>query len=451
MSPIRIILKPLQRLATTKPNASLLLFFATILAMLLANSPWADVYHTFLVHPIDFQIGNHSFFSHHGVPMTLLEFVNDALMSLFFFVIGLEIKQEILIGELSSVRKAMLPVLAALGGMIVPVLVYIMICGDAPEVSGAAIPMATDIAFALAVLGTLGKRIPLSLRIFLTALAVVDDIGGIIVIGLFYSSDISFLPLLTSILFLVLSYIGGKMGIIKEGFYYVLGFIVWLLFVESGIHPTISGVLVAITIPARPVIKLDEFSEEMTGYLQMLDYTEVKHSSKASVLTSSQIHILTNVHTLADKTISMLQRIIHKLHPLVYYIILPLFAFVNAGVSFGDIRLDTLAGVPLAVFFGLFVGKSVGIFLFSYLSVRLRLVALPPGINKKNLLGVAMLGGVGFTVALFIANLSFPALTVEGADLLNQAKLGVFAGSFISGVGGYLILRFVQPEAPEEG
>ncbi len=449
MSPIRVILKPLRRLATVKPNASLLLFFATILAMILANSPWAGTYNTILSHPIDLQIGDYSFFSHHGVPMTLLEFVNDALMAIFFFVIGLEIKQEILIGELSSVRKAMLPIVAALGGMIVPVLVYISICGNAPEIRGAAIPMATDIAFALAVLGSLGKRIPLSLRIFLTALAVVDDIGGIIVIALFYSSGVSVTPLLISIIFLLLSYFGGKMRIISEGFYYILGFVVWLLFVESGIHPTISGVLIAFTIPARPIIKLDEFTEEMVEYLQMLDYTEVKHSNKASVLTSSQIQVLNNVHTLADKTISMLQKIIDKLHPFVYFIILPLFAFVNAGVTFGDIQLNTLVGIPLAIFLGLFVGKSVGIFLFSYLAIRFRLVVVPPGINKKNLFGVAMLGGIGFTVALFIANLSFIGLPEIGANLLNQAKLGVFAGSFVSGIVGYLILNFVQPKPPK--
>ncbi len=449
MSPIRVILKPIQRLAIMKPNASLLLFLATALAMILANSPWAGIYNTLLAHPIDFQIGDHSFFSHHGVPMTLLQFVNDALMALFFFVIGLEIKQEILIGELSSIRKALLPVIAAAGGMVVPVLVYLAICGEAPEARGAAIPMATDIAFALAVLGSLGKRVPLSLRIFLTALAVVDDIGGIIVIALFYTSEIAFVPLLLSIIFLAISYFGGKMRIISEGFYYILGFVVWLLFVESGIHPTISGVLIAFTIPARPVIKLDEFSEEMIEYLQMLDYTEVRHSNKASVLTSSQIQVLNNVHTLADKTISMLQRIIHKLHPLVYYAILPLFAFVNAGVTFGDIRLSSLAGIPLAIFMGLFVGKSVGIFLFSYLAIKLRLVVVPPGINKKNLFGVAMLGGIGFTVALFIANLSFGPLPDIGAELLNQAKLGVFVGSLVSGIVGYLILTIVQPRPPK--
>lgn len=381
--------------------------------------------------------------------MSMLAFVNDALMAVFFFVIGLEIKQEILIGELSSVRKALLPIVAACGGMIVPVLVYVIVCGKSPEVSGAAIPMATDIAFALAVLGILGKRVPLSLRIFLTALAVVDDIGGIIIIALFYSGSIAFEPLILSAIILVVLYIGGKFRFNNSFFYYVLGFVVWFLFLESGIHPTIAGVLVAFTVPARPVIRLDHFVRDMREYLNLLDYTEVKHAKKASVLTSTHIQVLNNIHSLADKTISPLQRIADRLNPLVNYFILPLFAFVNAGVTFGNIQLQSLLGVPLAVFLGLFIGKTIGIYLFSYLFVKLRFVSMPKGMTQKNLLGVSMLGGVGFTVALFIANLSFSTVPEIGADLLNQAKLGVFAGSFISGLLGCLILKWVLPKVPD--
>lgn len=442
---IKVILKPLRRFATQKANASLLLFMATILAMLFANSPWADAYHHILSHPIDLHIGSFAPFAHHGESMPMLAFVNDALMAVFFFVIGLEIKQEILIGELSSMRKALLPILAACGGMVVPVLFYFLVCNTAPEVKGMAIPMATDIAFALAVLGLLGKRVPLSMRIFLTALAVVDDIGGIIIIALFYSGEISFEPLLMSLALLAFLYVGGRMQVNNNLFYYIAGFFVWMLFLESGIHPTIAGVLVAFTVPARPVVKLDDFTCEMTGYLNMLDYTEVRHSKKAEVLSSTQIQVLNNIHLLADKTISPLQSIADKLHPLVNYVILPLFAFVNAGVTFGDIQPATLVNIPLAVFIGLFVGKTVGIFSFTYLFVRLRLASMPSGMNKRNLLGVAMLGGIGFTVALFIANLSFSGMPATGAELLNQAKLGVFAGSFVSGLCGYLILKKVLP------
>lgn len=447
---IHVILKPLRRFATQKTSASLILFMATILAMILANSPWAYAYHHILSHPIDLQIGSLNLFSHEGEPMSMLMFVNDALMAVFFFVIGLEIKQEVLIGELSSVRKAILPVIAACGGMIVPVLFYILVCHSAPEVRGAAIPMATDIAFALAVLGLLGKRVPLSMRIFLTALAVVDDIGGIIIIALFYSGSIAFQPLLLSVALLALLYFAGKMRVNNSLFYYIVGFFVWMLFLESGIHPTIAGVLVAFTVPARPKINLDDFTYNMTGYLNLLDYTEVRQSKKAAVLTPTQIQVLNNIHLLADHTISPLQSIADKLHPLVNYLILPLFAFVNAGVTFGDIELASLVNIPLAVFLGLFIGKSLGIYAFTSFFIRTRLATMPNGMNRKNLFGVSMLGGIGFTVALFIANLSFSDLPGVGADLLNQAKLGVFAGSFVSGIFGYFMLKRVLPKMSEK-
>jgi len=443
---IRVILNPLRRFATQKPNASVLLFLATITAMILANSPWAATYHELLSFPVNLHIGGLQLFTHHGEPMSMLTFVNDALMAVFFFVIGLEIKQEILIGELSSMRKAVLPVIAACGGMVIPVLCYLIVCNTSPEVRGAAIPMATDIAFALAVLGALGKRVPLSMRIFLTALAVVDDIGGIIVIAIFYSGHISYQALLLSVVLLVILYVGGRMRVNNNWFYYIIGFLVWMFFLESGIHPTIAGVLVAFMIPARPVINLKNFSKDMAGYLDMLDFTQVKHSRNAAVLTSTQIHVLNNIHTLADRTISPLQSITDKLHPLVNYIILPLFAFVNAGVTFGDIDPQSLFNVPLAVFLGLFLGKSVGIFSFTYFFVRLRWCTMPLGMTKRGLLGVSMLGGIGFTVALFIANLSFDLSTSEGIDLLNQAKLGVFAGSLVSGVCGYWVLRKMLPK-----
>lgn len=447
---INVILKPLRRFATQKSSASLLLFMATILAMVLANSPWSDAYHHILSHPIELHIGRFNLFSHDGETMPMLAFVNDALMAIFFFVIGLEIKQEVLIGELSSVRKALLPVIAACGGMIVPVICYALVCNTAPEVKGAAIPMATDIAFALAVLGLLGKRVPLSMRIFLTALAVVDDIGGIIIIALFYSSHIAVEPLLISLLLLVVLYLGGRMRVNNSIFYYIVGFFVWMLFLESGIHPTIAGVLVAFTVPARPKINLNDFTCDMTGYLNMLDYTEVRQSKKASVLTPTQIQVLNNIHLVANNTISPLQSIADKLHPLVNYLILPLFAFVNAGVTFGDIQPASLVNVPLAVFVGLFIGKTVGIFSFTYFFVRTRLASMPAGMTRLNLFGVSMLGGIGFTVALFIANLSFTGLDAAGIDLLNQAKLGVFTGSFVSGMCGYFLLKKVLPKVNNE-
>lgn len=443
---IHVILKPLKRFAIMKPNASALLFAATIIAMMLANSPCAAWYHQLLAFPIDLQMGSFTFFEHHGEPMSMLAFVNDALMAVFFFIIGLEIKQEVLVGELSSIRKALLPIIAACGGMVMPVLFYFLVCHEGPAANGAAIPMATDIAFALAVLGLLGHRVPLSMRIFLTALAVVDDIGGIIIIALFYSGHIAVQPLLISLLILAMLYLGGRYGIYNRWFFYLGGFIVWLLFMRSGIHPTIAGVLVAFTVPASPDVQLAKFTDEMGSYLKMLDPSDVVQNSKAEVLTPKHIQVLNNIHTLADRTISPLQIIADKLHPMVNYVILPLFAFVNAGVTFGDIQLATLAQVPLAVFLGLFLGKSIGIFSFSWLFAHTPLVAMPDGMDSRSLFGVSMLGGIGFTVALFIANLSFDASTPAGVDLLNQAKLGVFTGTFVSGVVGYLILRMILKE-----
>ncbi|MCD7936424.1 MAG: Na+/H+ antiporter NhaA [Tannerellaceae bacterium] len=445
------LFRPFRRLSSQKPNANKILFLMTLLAIVIANSPWAAAYQALLDYPVQLHIGHLSLFTHHGEPMTLLEFVNDALMALFFFVIGLEIKQEVLIGELSSVKKAMLPVFAALGGMVFPVLVYVLLCNGSPEIRGAAIPMSTDIAFALAIVTALGKRVPFGLKIFLTALAVVDDLGGIVVIALFYSDGISWMPLFISAAVLVALFAGGRLGIKRTLFYYIGGFIVWMLFVESGIHPTIAGVLVAFTVPARPDIDLEEFTVDMKKYVDMLDFKEVQHTENAAILTSSQIKILNHIHRETNCSISPLQSIADGLHPYIYLFILPVFAFVNAGVTFGGIDLSALMGVPLAIMAGLVIGKSCGIYLFTILFFRLRIVVQPPGFTRRSLFGVSMLGGIGFTVALFISNLAFASLPDVGPELLNQAKLGVFAGSIVSGVLGYLILSKCKESESTEG
>ncbi len=439
---LKTIYRFLRRFVLRKPNPSILLFMATIVAMVLANSPWESAYHNMLSFPIEFQIGGVSVFSHGGEPMTMLEFVNDALMAVFFFMIGLEIKQEILLGELSSVRKALLPVLAAFGGMIVPVLFYLLVCPEMPEARGAAIPMATDIAFALAVLALLGARVPLGLRIFLTALAVVDDIGGIVVIALFYSGHIANVPLLISLGLLAVMFIGGRLRVHNSLFYYAMGFFVWFFFLESGIHPTIAGVLVAFMVPLHQKIDIHDFSDNMRLQVNLLEKTYIKSDS----LTSAQLHLINDIHTLANRMMSPLQMIIERLHPAVNYVILPLFAFVNSGVTFGDLDASSLTGVPLAVVLGLFLGKTIGIYLFSVVAVRIKWCRFPSGMTRKALFGIAMLGGIGFTVALFIANLSFQTGTTVEADLLNQAKLGVFTGSFVSGACGYYLLRRVLPK-----
>ena len=418
-------IRSLSRFVTQKPNASLLLFLTTIAAVVLANSPLVDAYNSCLEYPLDFRFDNFIFFPHHGQPMSLTTFVNDAFMAIFFFVVGMEIKQELLVGELSSARKALLPVIAACGGMIVPVLVYLSVCHSGPAAHGAAIPMATDIAFAL---------------------AVVDDIGGIIVIAIFYSGHVAATPLFIALGVLVLLTVGGRLGIQHALFFYTGFFVVWYLFTQAGIHPTIAGVLVAFTVPARPKVKLDSFADNMRDHLASLDFTQARHAGKSTVLSPGQVLVLTNIHRLAAHTVSPLQSLVERLNPVVNYLILPLFAFVNAGVHFGGFDLSALAGIPLAIFLGLFVGKTIGIFTFSYLAAKARIVSISPEITKRALFGVSILGGIGFTVSLFIANLSFAAVPDIGDELLNEAKLGIFVGSLVSGIVGYFFLKHQLPE-----
>lgn len=426
-------------------NASLWLFLATIAAVFIANSPWSAWYETFLESPVFLQIGSFNIFSHHGEPMTLLSFVNDALMAVFFFVVGLEIKQEVLTGELSSVKKAVLPIVAAIGGMLVPVLFFLLVQSEMPGAKGVAIPMATDIAFALGILSVFGKRVPLSLKIFLTTLAVVDDIGGILVMAIFYSDHIAFMPLIFAFICLAILFVGGLKRINSKIFYYGIGFIVWILFLESGIHAAIAGVLIAFTIPAMPKMLFPELLKTLQRALKKLPKM-VKATKKAVVLNQRQIHILKCVQVGAEKGISPLQSMLEDLENFVHYFVLPLFAFVNAGVTFGGIDATALMGVPLAIFVGLFLGKTLGIFMFSHFFIRFGWAGMPSGMNGKTLLAISVLGGVGFTVALFMANLAYSSIPDCGADLLNQAKIGVFSGSLISGLVAYFLLYKFLPK-----
>lgn len=420
-------------------NGGMLLMITAVLAMIIANSPMSQLYVDFWNYPVSLQIGNFNLFSHQGNPLTLSAFINDALMAIFFFLVGLEVKREILVGELSSVRKAALPVLAAVGGMIFPVIVYLSIASDSPESRGAAIPMATDIAFSLGVLSLLGKRVPLGLKIFLTAFAVVDDIGGILVIAFFYTNNLQFDYLfMAAVLFIIL--IGANMrNICVIPLYLVIGIAIWYLILQSGIHSTIAGVLVAFTIPARPQIKIGKYIDRIREGIDLFP----KRESQSIILTNDQIHVLKNIEAASNRVISPLQYVEDRLHGVVNYFIMPLFAFVNAGIVFSGGLDDFLGTVTFAVAFGLIVGKFAGIFSFTWLSVKLKLVSLPDNVNWKSIMGIAMLSGIGFTVSLFIANLSFETTHPE---LLNQAKLGIVAGTIISGILGYITLNIVLPK-----
>ena len=426
-------------------NPGMLLMLVSIFTVFLANSHYgnwyASLWHTeFFLGTEHFNLLNHS-----GHPLTLLELINDGIMAIFFFSVGLEIKREVLVGELSSFRQALLPIIAAVGGMVMPVL-FFYISGqiqgfDAEQMKGMAIPMATDIAFSLAVLGLLGKRVPLSLKIFLLALAIADDIGGIVVIAMFYSSftteSLIYLGLaIVAFLFLIA---GNKLSINHKAFYGILGVVVWYLFLQSGIHPSIAGVLVALTVPARPRLNLGKFVKHIERDIETLKATCLNQSqSDEMILSNIQIRHLTHIEKASDTVISPLQDIEDNMHGFINFVVMPLFAFANAGVILNFGALDLHTGISMSVMVGLVLGKVVGISLFTWIAVKLGISHLPAHMSWVNLIGIATLGGIGFTVALFLSGLSYPL----GSEMLNQAKMGVIFGSLVAGILGYSILRF---------
>lgn len=424
-----------------------ILIAVTVLALAIANIPGInDYYFSFWDKEVRLQIGTFNLFSHSGHPMSMLQFINDALMAIFFFTIGLEIKREVLVGELSSFKQALLPIVGAIGGMLVPVIIFFAFAKGTDFSGGAAIPMATDIAFSLGVLSMLGKRVPLSLKIFLTTLAVVDDIGGIIVIAAFYSTQISFALLGYAVGLLAVLYIGSRLGIKSKMFYIFIGIVVWFLFLNSGIHPTIAGVLVAFCIPATPIFAPKKYIKKIREAINNFRAEDDETLSKKTVLSNEQLDWLKQVESASDKVISPLQDLEDTLHPFVNYIILPLFAFANAGIFLLNMEPSTIfEGVSIAVICGLVLGKFLGIFLFSWLCIKTKLAPMPDRSNWKMLASISMLGGIGFTVSLFIANLSFGSMGVHGQDLLNHAKLGIVIGSVLSGVLGFIFLHLTLP------
>lgn len=433
------ILRSMKNFSSMDITASILLFLTAIAAGVIANSPAAPVYQEFLSHELHFRIGNFNLLSHGGQNLTMLEFINDGLMTVFFLLVGLEIKRELLVGELSTFRKASLPFIAACGGMIFPVIIYSFVCP--PGTSGGqglATPMATDIAFSLGVLSLLGNRVPISLKIFLTAFAVVDDIGGILVIAIFYSSHVAYGYLLLAALLYILLYFIGKQGATSKIFFLVIGVIIWYMFLQSGLHSTIAGVILAFVIPAKPQLNVGKYIERIRRIIN----TFPAMGEDSIVLTNEQIAKLKQVESASDRVISPLQSLEDNLHGAVNYIILPLFAFVNAGVVFTG-GGEVVGEVTIAVALGLLCGKFLGIYLFTWLAIKTKLTPMPQEMNWKNLAGVSLLGGIGFTVSLFIANLSFGA---THPVLLNQAKLGVLSGTILAGALGFIVLYFVLPK-----
>ena len=428
----------------------MVLIFFTVLALICANiSGVKEWYFSLWQHPVSLSIGDFNFFSHNGHPLTLGQLINDFLMAIFFLSVGLEIKREIRVGELSSMDKALLPIIGACGGMLVPVIVFYLICpSDSMMQRGLAIPMATDIAFSLGVLSVFKSRVPIGLKIFLAALAVADDLGGIIVIALFYSSDIDLLYIGLSVLCVAVMVLGNIFKIRTRYFYMTIGLVLWYMMLNSGIHATIAGVIVAFCVPATLKKGTGHYLERIRNNVNKFPVIDVDDTHNTIVWTNEQIHTLKSIESAADKMISPLQELEDSLQYMINYFVIPLFAFANAGIDLSLMSLGSLfSGVGLSVMLGLVIGKFVGVFSFSWLAVRLKIVSLPANTTWKAFASVCVVCGIGFTVSMFIADLSYSGIGAEGLALLSQAKLGVLCGSVVSAVAGCYLLNKTLPEA----
>lgn len=430
-------------------SSSMVLILFTVLALFCANIPCIkDWYFSLWSLPVTLSIGEFNFFSHGGHALSLGQMINDFLMAIFFLSVGLEIKREIRVGELSTKEKALLPIIGACGGMLVPVIVFYLICpGDALMQRGLAIPMATDIAFSLGVLSVFKTRVPIGLKIFLAALAVADDLGGIIVIALFYSSDINVLFLALSALCVAAMVIGNITKIRSKAFYVTIGLVLWYMMLNSGIHATIAGVIVAFCIPATLKRGTGHYLERIRKNVSKFPVINVDEQHNAIVLTNDQIHTLKSIESAADKMISPLQDLEDNLHFLINFIVIPLFAFANAGIDLSEMSFGSLfSGVGLAVMMGLVIGKFLGVLSFSWIAIKLKVVSLPANTTWKAFASVCVVCGIGFTVSMFIADLSYAGIE-GGAALLNQSKLGVLCGSVISAVLGCVLLNKTLPKS----
>ena len=383
---INYISKPFKWFFKLEAASGLILLISAILALIISNSAYSSYYFGYLEKYIF--IG----FNEIGLKLSVLHWINDALMAIFFFFVTLEIKREFLQGELSNIKQALLPIIAAVGGMVVPALVYVLInLGDPETLNGWAIPSATDIAFSLGVLSLLGKRVPLSLKVFLTALAIIDDLGAILIIAIFYSGDLNLKYLSLMFLAFIILLIINKFNIKKFLPYLIIGLFLWDFTHNSGIHATIAGVLLAMTIPHRE----------------------------------------------KEKDFSLLIKVEHAISPYVAFGIMPLFAFANAGVSLEGLSLGSLLDkVPLGKVLGLFVGKQLGVFVFSYISIKLKIAQMPSNTSWYNFYGVGILTGIGFTMSLFVGNLAF----VENMQYMDGVKIGVLTGSLLSTLAGYFLI-----------
>ncbi len=423
---------PFEDFLHSQMTTGLVLMLMTITALLLANSPLADTYSHFFHMKIDFNVGEWKL-SH-----SLHHWINDGLMAIFFFMIGLEIKREVLVGELSNIKVAILPILAAIGGMAFPAFIYMYFNQGGEGAAGWGIPMATDIAFAISALVLLGKRVSPALVTFLVALAIVDDLGAVLVIAIFYTEQIHFLPLLLA---------GGSFGVMlllnRFGIhailpYFIVGLFLWFFMLESGVHATIAGVIAAMTIPSRPKITPSSFTHHTK---ELLDEYDNYPLATDHTMHEKQKAILLNIKETIDSVGSPSARLEHDLHLPVSLLIIPLFALANAGISinFSSVGEVITQNVSLGIIFGLLGGKILGITGVSFLAIKLGIAKLPQGSSMSQLLGVGALGGIGFTMSIFVADLAFAG----NETLIFQAKIAILTASLFAGLLGYIWLRFV--------
>lgn len=425
------ILLPMKLFMGQEKSGGIVLGISVLLALLLANSSFSGEYFEFF--------GQHFGFAFNGetyLDYNLHHWIDDGLMALFFFVVGLELKREFIGGELANPRNTILPIGAAIGGMMVPALIYLALNMGSVTANGWGIPMATDIAFALGVVYLLGNRIPTSVKVFLTTLAIVDDLGAVLVIAFFYTSEISLVSLAVGFGFLLLMFTANKLGVKNVMFYFVVGLLgVWTAFLLSGIHATIAAVLAAFTIPADSKINENVYLQRMKKQLTRFKEAE---PNDVRTLEEDQVEILLRIREDATAAIPPLQRLEHRLAPFVTFVILPIFALSNAGISFADINLSELfsTNVVTGVTFGLLLGKPIGIVFSTLLLAKMRLAPLPATLTLRRLIGLGFLAGIGFTMSMFVSTLAFTADT-----MLVQAKIGIFSASIMGGIIGFLLLR----------
>jgi NhaA family Na+:H+ antiporter len=418
-----------RQFARIQASGGILLLLATVLALVWANSPWSDSYFHLWETYLSISVGSLI------LKESLLHWVNDGLMVIFFFLVGLEIKREILVGELASLKRAALPLMGAVGGMAVPALIFVLFNAGGEGQAGWGIPMATDIAFMLGILAILGSRVPISLKILFTALAIGDDLGAVVVIALFYSGEIEAAPLVVAAVILALLIVLNRAGVRRPLPYALLGIGLWLAFLQSGLHPTIAGVLLAMTIPARGQTRSEAYAAQCIAALGGLDtggdYVEGRQEQAAAQ----------TLETIAERIQSPLHRLERTLNPWVAYLILPIFAFANAGVNVRGNLVEALTHpVAVGIIAGLALGKPLGITLLSWLAVRVRLAELPKGVTWKQLFSASWLAGIGFTMSLFIASSAF-----DSAVLLGVSKVAILMASLLASAVGFGLLSLTSP------